>query len=68
MCFRWCRRERQYPILYWRSEANETDYWLSLLKDTDYMDDTLYKSMADDCQELRKMLIASVKTAKQNKI
>ena len=47
-------------------EANEIEYWLSLLKDTNFMDVTSYKSMADDCSELIKMLVSSINTAKKN--
>ena len=47
-------------------EANETDYWLSLLKDTNFMDEISYKSTADDCSELIKMLVSSINTARKN--
>jgi four helix bundle protein len=45
-------------------EANETEYWLSLLHDTDYLDKSQYKSIAEECSELIKMLASSVKTLK----
>lgn len=47
-------------------EANETEYWLRILKDTNYIDEILFKSLLNDCCELLKLLIASIKTAKQN--
>ncbi len=47
-------------------EANETDYWLSLLKDSDYINQKMYDSLAPDITELLRLLIASVKTAKKN--
>jgi len=47
-------------------EANETEYWINILKDTDYIDEKLFKSLSDDCSEIIKLLIASIKTAKQN--
>jgi len=48
-------------------EANETDYWLSLLKDSNYIDSKSYKSLASDINELISMLVATVKTLrKQN--
>ncbi|MDR1562926.1 MAG: four helix bundle protein [Dysgonamonadaceae bacterium] len=47
-------------------EANETDYWLSLLKDTDYLENKLHKSLHDDCEELISMLVSSIKTTKSN--
>jgi len=43
-------------------EANETEYWLNLLKDTGYLSEKMFSSIADDCIELIKLLIATVKT------
>ncbi len=48
-------------------EANETDYWLNILKDTSYIDEKMYISLNSDCNELISILIASIKTVK-NKI
>jgi four helix bundle protein len=45
-------------------EANETAYWLSLLKDTDYVDLNLYESFSQDCAGLVSMLVSSIKTLK----
>lgn len=45
-------------------EANETDFWLNLLKDTDYMDITSFNSMTTDCKELIAILVSSIKTLK----
>lgn len=47
-------------------EANETLYWLSLLKDTDYISDNEHSSLSDSCKELIALLVATVKTAKAN--
>ncbi|MDR2146186.1 MAG: four helix bundle protein [Tannerella sp.] len=47
-------------------EANETEYWLMLLKDSDYMDEKSFLSIHKDCAELVKMLITIVKTTKEN--
>lgn len=47
-------------------EANETLYWLSLLKDTDYISDNEYSSLSEFCKELIALLVATVKTAKAN--
>ncbi|WP_420581747.1 four helix bundle protein [Reichenbachiella sp.] len=47
-------------------EANETDYWLSLLKDAGLMEMSSYKELSPKCEELLKMLIASIKTARSN--
>jgi four helix bundle protein len=46
-------------------EANETDYWLHLLKDTDFLSEKMFESISADCVELIKMLVATVKTSKQ---
>lgn len=46
-------------------EANETDYWLNLLKDTGYLTEKMFQSISDDCLELIKILVATVKTTKQ---
>jgi four helix bundle protein len=45
-------------------EANETDYWLSLLKDSNYLTEQMHKSMAPDIEELLKLLISTIKTLK----
>jgi four helix bundle protein len=45
-------------------EANETDYWLSLLKDAGYIDEPLYTSLASNCNELIAMLVSTIKTSK----
>lgn len=46
-------------------EANETDYWLSLMKDTDLLEGNAYDSLEKDCDELIALLVASIKTAKK---
>ena len=45
-------------------EANETDCWLNLLHDTNYIETKLFKSFQSNCQELIKMLVATIKTAR----
>ncbi len=46
-------------------EANETEYWLCMLKDTDYINEKLFHTLHQDCIELLKMLIATVKTSRK---
>ena len=48
-------------------EANETEYWLSLLKDTDYINDDQFLSLQSDCKELIAMLVSTVKKMKNEK-
>ncbi|MCE5220769.1 MAG: four helix bundle protein [Clostridium sp.] len=47
-------------------EASETDYWLELLKSTDYLDAKTSESIINDCKELNKILASIVKTTKEN--
>lgn len=47
-------------------EANETDYWLCLLKDTAFIDEKSYNSLTTDCNELIALLVSSIKTVKNN--
>ena len=47
-------------------ECNETFFWLNILKDTDYLNETEFESISTDCQELLALLISSIKTTKQN--
>lgn len=46
-------------------EANETEYWIELLHQSEYLDEAGYKSIHADAVELLKLLISIVKTAKQ---
>jgi four helix bundle protein len=48
-------------------EANETEYWLMLLKDSDYMDEKSFDSIHRDCDELIRLLISIIKTLKEKK-
>jgi len=45
-------------------EANESEYWLELLYETDYIDKKEFDSLISDIRELLKLLIASIKTSK----
>ncbi|MFA6572406.1 MAG: four helix bundle protein [Bacteroidota bacterium] len=45
-------------------EANETEYWINILKDTKYIDEKLFLSFLDDCNQLIALLVSSVKTSK----
>jgi len=47
-------------------EASETNYWLRLLRDGDILDAKLANSILSDCEELQRMLTASIKTKKAN--
>lgn len=45
-------------------ECYETDYWLDLFKETHIITDDEYKIMFAKCSKIRKLLIASITTAK----
>ena len=47
-------------------EAAETDYWLRLLYDADYLNDPEFQSIYADCKEVESILAAIVKTTKNN--
>ena len=47
-------------------EANETGYWLDLLYRTNYINEKQYKELNVVCKGIRAMLVASIKTAKEN--
>ena len=46
-------------------EAYETDYWLRLLHETNYLTESAFQSVISDCRELEKLLISIIKTAKE---
>ena len=45
-------------------ECFESEYWLELLFETDYLPKQEYQSLKSECGIIRKMLIASCKTTK----
>ncbi len=47
-------------------ETAETEYWLRLLVLSDCITVTEGKSLIDDCLEIKKILVATLNTAKQN--
>ena len=48
-------------------EVSETQYWLELLHETDYITDKEADSLKSDCMDLLRILQASIITAKLNK-
>lgn len=49
-----------------QKEACETNYWLRLLKESNFIKPKLAESLLFDCEELQRLLTASIKTAKLN--
>ena len=48
-------------------ETAETEYWINLLIMSDYITDDIGKSLLSDCLEIKRILIASINTAKENR-
>ena len=48
-------------------ETAETEYWLKLLKLSGYITEDMSRSLLSDCLEIKRLLIASINTAKENK-
>lgn len=48
-------------------EAVETEYWLQLLRDSEYISFPQADSLIADCRERQRMLTSSIKTAKSSK-
>ena len=44
-------------------EAYESEYWLELLFETDYLSKSEFDSIKSDCSELNKLLIAIIKSS-----
>ena len=47
-------------------EADETMYWLELLNESGYIDNTLFIDISSKCNELIKILVSITKTALAN--
>lgn len=45
-------------------EAFETNYWLRILRDSDYLETKIAQSLLEDCEEIQRILTASIKTSK----
>ena len=48
-------------------ETAETEYWIRVLSLGEYIDDAMGESLLKDCLEIKRLLIASINTAKKNK-
>ena len=47
-------------------ETAETEYWIKLLHLSAYIDNKMCESLLNDCLEIKRILIASIKTAKES--
>ncbi|MCX6165519.1 MAG: four helix bundle protein [Ignavibacteriae bacterium] len=46
-------------------EIRETEYWLKLLKDSEYLEENSFNSLIQDCEELRKIVNSIILSSKQ---
>jgi four helix bundle protein len=46
-------------------EANESEYWIELLHQSDYIEDKFFESIITDLQQVLKLLISIIKTSKR---
>ena len=47
-------------------ETSETEYWLKLLTMSEYITEDMGQSLLKDCLEIKRILISSINTAKEN--
>ena len=47
-------------------ETAETEYWLKLLLISDFLTEDMGRSLLNDCLEIKRILIASINTAKDS--
>lgn len=47
-------------------ECSESKYWLDLLFETNYLTQTEYDSIVNDCSEIQKLLSSITKTTREN--
>jgi four helix bundle protein len=48
-------------------EADETEYWLELLDELDHAPKAPLKKLQDEAHQITSMIIASIKTAREQK-
>ncbi len=53
-----------HKLLIALKEANETLYWLEFLKDSEYIDEKSFTSIASENKEVIRLLVSIVKTSK----
>lgn len=46
-------------------ECAETEYWIRLLKESEYITEEMFNSLIDDCLGIKKMLVSTLNTAKK---
>ena len=49
-----------------QKECYESEYWLELLFETEYIGEEIYRPLRSECGAIRRMLVSSLKTIKEN--
>ena len=49
-------------------EASESEFWIEILRDTEYISRLQAESMLNDCQEILKLLVSIVKSSSENQL
>jgi four helix bundle protein len=44
--------------------ATKTNFWLRLIRDSNYLNETMFQSVIDDCVELQKILVRTIVTTR----
>ena len=47
-------------------ECAETEYWIRLLKEAEYINNDIFNALISDCLSIKKMLVATLNTVKNN--
>ena len=47
-------------------ETAETEYWIKLLQLSEYISEEMANSLLNDCLDIKRILISSINTAKEN--
>ena len=55
-------KDFQFKLNIALKEARETEYWLKLLHETEYISDHQYSNINNDCTEILKLLVSILKT------
>ena len=58
------RRDFLHKLSIALKEATETNYWLRLLRDSKTLEKKIADSMISDCEQIQKILSASIRTVK----
>ncbi len=60
------KHEHRISDLLFRSGTSESLFWLTLLNKTGFLSTEQYKSIYEDCEELKRLLVSITKTSKFN--